>query len=477
MIDPFLPTYNDVEEAAMQALSLFELNSKVSAILQHTLPQAYWLTAEVSELRVNSNGHCYLEFVEKDSVTNSLKAKAKGVIWQRNYATIARRFERATGRKLEAGIKVMVQVDVTFHPIYGYSLNVIDIEPSYTLGDIERRRREIIRQLTEDGVIDLNKELSLPRVIRRVAVISSPTAAGYGDFCNQLAQSGYDFQVQLFPATMQGDKVESTVIEALDAIDSDKEPWDVVVIIRGGGATTDLSGFDSYLLATNVAQFPLPVLTGIGHERDDTIIDMVAHTRLKTPTAVAAFLIESRSNETAALQQLQQRLLKAVQMRLQVEQARLSTLSQRADYNVRTDLAVRRRTFDELSHRFELSSSRYAGLQRERLLRLASRLDVYARQRLLTARHALEVYPSRIQTATERLLLRERHRQEMVARSLRLAGPDRILALGFSITLKDGKAVRNTAQLSAGDEIETRFEHGSARSVVRETHHEPKNPQ
>lgn len=472
MNDPFLPVYGDVDEASRQALSLFELNSMVRAMLRHTLPQAYWLTAEVSELRLNSNGHCYMEFVEKDSVTGSLVAKAKGNLWQRNYAAVARRFERVTGRRLEAGIKVMVQVEVTFHELYGYALHVVDIEPSYTLGDMERRRREIIRRLTEDGVIGLNKEQPLPRVIRRVAVVSSPTAAGYGDFCDQLEQSGFGFQVRLFPAVMQGNQVETSVIQALDAIAAEQADWDVVVIIRGGGATTDLDGFDSYLLAANVAQFPLPVLTGIGHERDDTIIDLVAHTRLKTPTAVAAFLIESRGNEAALLQQLRQRLVKAVQMGLQVEQARLSALAQRVDYGLRAGLSARSRAFEELSHRFGLASSRYAHVQRQLLLRMASRLDVCARQRLLSARHVLGLYPSRLQTAAGLLLLRERHRQEMTERSLRLADPERILALGFSITLKDGKPVDRASRLSEGDEIVTRFGHGTARSVVRETRSE-----
>ena len=272
MIDPFAPTYEAVPEAATQAqpaaLSLFELNARVRAMLHHTLPDCYWVAAEISDLRVASNGHCYMELVQKDTFSGSLVAKARAMIWRQNYVMVRSHFEHATQQRLVAGIKVLVYVSVEFHELYGYSLNIVDIDPTYTLGDLAQRRQEIIRQLQDDGVMDLNKELPLPRVLRRIAVISSATAAGYGDFCNQLQQSGYDFTLKLFPAVMQGDKVERSVIDALNAIAAECDDWDVVVIIRGGGATTDLNGFESYLLATNVAQFPLPILTGIGHERD-----------------------------------------------------------------------------------------------------------------------------------------------------------------------------------------------------------------
>ena len=294
------------------ALSLFELNSMVHAVLQHTLPDTYWLAAEVGEMRVASNGHCYLEFVQKDEVGGTLLAKARGHIWRQGYVNISAKFRRATGQDLRAGLKVLAEVEVSFHELYGYSLHVVDIDPTYTLGDLAAQRQAIIRQLEADGVINLNKEIPLPRLIRRVAVISSATAAGYGDFCRQLEQSGYGFELQLFPAVMQGDGVEQSVIAALDRIAAEPGRWDVAVIIRGGGSSLDLHGFDTYLLAANVAQFPLPVLSGIGHERDDTLVDLVAHTRLKTPTAVAAFLVQHREDEAARLYQFAQRLQQAV---------------------------------------------------------------------------------------------------------------------------------------------------------------------
>ena len=471
MIDPFAPTYptmpgDDEQTQQRHALSLFELNSMVRAMLQHTLADCYWVAAEISEMRVASNGHCYLEFVQKDVASGSLVAKARANIWRQNYVMLSTTFERATGQRLTSGIKVMVCVTVSFHELYGFSLNVIDIDPTYTLGDLAQRRREIIRQLEEDGVINLNKELPLPRVIRRVAIISSPTAAGYGDFCDQLDQSGFDFDYKLFSATMQGDHVEQSIISALNDIALDLDAWDVVVIIRGGGATTDLNGFDSYLLAANVAQFPLPILTGIGHERDDTIIDLVAHTRLKTPTAVAAFLIDRRGNELVQLQQLQERLVKAVQARLLSEQSQVSALTQRCTYAAQGQLAEANQQFLRLSHRFQMASSRYLAAQQAQLMRYASRIEVCVQTNLQRERQRQLLYPSRIRLAIDRILQQAHQQQQLLQRSIYLAGPDRILAMGYSITRINGKAVRDASDLKPGDKIETTLRHGTVHSVV-----------
>lgn len=457
---------DDEQTQQRHALSLFELNSMVRAMLQHTLADCYWVAAEISEMRVASNGHCYLEFVQKDVASGSLVAKARANIWRQNYVMLSTTFERATGQRLTSGIKVMVCVTVSFHELYGFSLNVIDIDPTYTLGDLAQRRREIIRQLEEDGVINLNKELPLPRVIRRVAIISSPTAAGYGDFCNQLDQSGFDFDYKLFSATMQGDHVEQSIISALNDIALDLDAWDVVVIIRGGGATTDLNGFDSYLLAANVAQFPLPILTGIGHERDDTIIDLVAHTRLKTPTAVAAFLIDRRGNELVQLQQLQERLVKAVQARLQAEQSQVSALTQRCTYAAQGQLAEANQQFLRLSHRFQMASSRYLAAQQAQLMRYASRIEVCVQTNLQRERQRQLLYPSRIRLAIDRILQQAHQQQQLLQRSIHLAGPDRILAMGYSITRINGKAVRDASDLKPGDKIETTLRHGTVHSVV-----------
>ena len=277
----------------MKPLSLYELNTLVRRAVERSLPEDYWLQAELSDVRTHSAGHCYVEFVQKDTRGNALLAKARGVIWANVYRLLRPYFERETGQTFAAGIKVLVQVKVEFHELYGYSLTITDIDPTYTVGDMARRRREILLRLEEEGVLTLNKELPMPVLPRRIAVISSPSAAGYGDFCSQLSANPYGFvyETKLFPAVMQGEQVESSVVAALNKINETFDCWDAVVIIRGGGAVSDLAGFDTYWLAYNCAQFPLPIITGIGHERDDTVLDLVAHTRVKTPTAAAEFLI------------------------------------------------------------------------------------------------------------------------------------------------------------------------------------------
>lgn len=466
--DSFLSPFDEADDdlGRGRALSLYELNHLVHDTLRRTMQTSYWVAAEISELRVASNGHCYLELVQKDEASGSLVAKARATIWRASYFRIADSFERATGRRLSFGIKVLVHVSVAFHELYGYSLNILDLDPTYTLGDLAQRRRDIIRQLEEDGVMNLNKELPLPSVIRRVAVISSATAAGYGDFCNQLEQSGLDFETRLFAAAMQGDRVEESVIAALDAIAAEMDCWDVVVIIRGGGATTDLGGFDSYLLAANVAQFPLPVLTGIGHERDDTIIDLVAHTRLKTPTAAAAFLIDSRKSQTERLQALTQRLAAALSERLQAEQRRLADCTAALERSATERVRTERTRFDSLAHRFRLASLQYTSRQRTHLLELRAALSVRSRIVLTGRRHRLDAFPERLHTAVHRRLADLRQRHEQIERTLRLTGPERILALGYSITLKNGRPVRRVDDVEEGNVLTTRLAGGTIQSKV-----------
>ncbi len=429
----------------MSPLSLQELNNIVRGTLEATLDDTYWLVAELSEVRPAANGHCYLEFVEKAPRSNALVAKASGVIWRNVYSLLAAHFERLTGQRLSPGMKVLVQVSVSFHELYGYSLHVSDIDPTYTLGDVARRRQEIIDALTEDGVLTLNKELALPRPLSRIAVISSATAAGYGDFCRQLEESGFDFTTKLFPATMQGEQVEQSVIAALNAVADEAEAWDAVIIIRGGGAVSDLNGFDTYLLAANVAQFPLPVLTGIGHERDETVLDLVAHTRLKTPTAVAAFLIETRRNEVKALDLLKQRLFKAAAERIERE----------------------RRQYAHIGTHFQVAATHYGSKQREQLARLSARMELHTKQYLQAARTILKGTAERLPRLCAERFLREQHRLGLLGKTIHIADPARILSMGFSITLKNGKAVHNAKNLQPGDVLTTRLAEGEVQSVVR----------
>jgi len=429
----------------MKPLSLHELNNLVRSAIEDTLPGSYWVAAELSEVRTAAGGHCYVEFVEKDARGNGLVAKARGIIWRNVYVLLAADFECATGRPLAPGMKVMAQVEVSFHELYGYSLRVTDIDPAYTLGDMARRRREILTRLEADGVLTLNKELPLPRPLRRIAVVSSSTAAGYGDFCHQLGDSLFAFETRLFPATMQGDGVEASVIAALDRIAAEREEWDAVAIIRGGGAVSDLNGFDTYLLATNVAQFPLPIVTGIGHERDDTVLDIVAHTRCKTPTAVAAFFIQTMQDELNLLLEIARRLSTAATHRLQGS----------------------RRRFETAARRLHTATLEHGSRERDRLFRLAARMELCCRHRLDGEHARLADRRQRLAQAAGRILEARRNRLALLGTEIAAASPERILRMGYSLTFFQGKVVRDAAQLKAGDKIVTRLAAGETTSIVQ----------
>lgn len=276
-----------------ESFTLYELQRIIGAAIEQFLSKPVWVSAEVAEIKLNASGHCYLELVERDKESASgkaAKAQSRAVIWKSHYLRLAAKFESATGRALSAGMKILVEVAVNHHPVYGLSLQITDIDPTYTLGDIERQREITIAQLKADGVWDMNREVAIPRVVQRVAVISSATAAGYQDFMQEIARTAYRIETTLFEATMQGAGSEQSIADALTAIAEREEEFDAVAIIRGGGSTTDLECFNAYLTALCVAQFPLPVLTGIGHDKDVSIVDMVAAVPLKTPTAVAAWI-------------------------------------------------------------------------------------------------------------------------------------------------------------------------------------------
>lgn len=427
------------------SLSLVELNMLVRRSVRACLPDEYWVQAELSDVRSNYSGHCYLEFVQKDSKRNALVAKARGIIWNNVYSRLKPFFERETGQLFVSGIKVLVKVTVDFHELYGYSLTVVDIDPTYTLGDMARRRKEIISRLESEGILTLNKELELPVLVQRIAVISSATAAGYGDFCNQLEHNpyGFVFYPHLFQAVMQGDKVELSIIAALEKIYQTQEKWDVVVIIRGGGATSDLSGFDTYNLAAHCAQFPLPVLTGIGHERDDTVLDVVSHTRVKTPTAAAEFLINHLRGTAEALDGYASFINQTIPDILQREKERLERCVSRIPSQV--EIRLQREVF--------------------RQERLFKRMELVWQSRLMREEHRLDL-SLRIAGALQTRLQREKHRLELFEQRVNAASPDVLLKRGYSITLNNGKAVTDASLLKDGDEIVTRLAKGEIRSKV-----------
>ena len=420
-------------------LTLLELNSLVREAIETEMPNEYWVEAELSECR-ESRGHCYMELIQRDnrssgqegspvrSLSATPVARAQAKCWASKWMLVRPYFERTTGQQLRVGMKVLLRVYPQFHEAYGFSWIVTDIDPTYTLGDQARRRQEIIRQLKEEGVFDLQRELSMPLFCLNIAVISSQTAAGYGDFCNQLADSPFSFHTRLFPATMQGEGVEQSVIAALNRIYEAHESYeshpsfDCVVIIRGGGATSDMSGFDTLLLAENVANFPIPIITGIGHDRDESILDMVSHTRVKTPTAAAAFLVDHAQTVLNVLNQSSDRITQYAQQKLSTVHHQLETVS------------------TAIPRLFAIVKTR----QESRLDALEQRLPMLIKQRLTT----------------------ERHRLELAEEKLKMLDPQLLLQRGYSITLKDGHAVRDPQALQKGDIVETRLEKGIIKSSI-----------
>ena len=401
---------------------MFELNRLVRESIECEMPEEYWVEAELSECR-ESRGHCYMELIQKDEQTATPVAKASAKCWANKWLAIRPYFERTTGQALHAGMKVLLQVYPQFHEAYGFSWIVNDIDPTYTIGDMARKRQEIIKKLKDEGVFDLQKELQLPLFCQHIAVISSQTAAGYGDFCNQLADNpyGFQFETQLFPAIMQGEGVEQSIIDALERIYN--TDFDCVVIIRGGGATSDMSGFDTLALAENVANFPIPIITGIGHDRDESILDMVSHTRVKTPTAAAALLIDHLKVVLDTLIDSQNRITRYMQQRLTALKSQLATIQELIP-----------RIFPVIKAQ-----------QEAKLNTIEQKLPLLASQRLTT----------------------EHHRLELINEKLKALDPTLLLARGYSITLHNGKAVKDATTLHEGDEIETRLAKGKITSVVK----------
>lgn len=429
----------------VKSLTLFELNSLVRSAVELTLADDYWVEAELAEVR-ERGGHCYMELVQKNADGATTVARASAKCWRSAWSLVRPHFERVTGEPLHAGMKVLMQVHAQFHENYGFSWIVTDIDPTFTLGDMARKRLETIRRLKAAGVFELNKELPLPLFAQRVAVVSSETAAGYGDFCNQLAANpyGFGFSVRLFPAIMQGERTERSVISALNAINAEADSFDCVVIIRGGGATSDLSAFDSLALAENVANFPLPVITGIGHERDESVVDMVANMRAKTPTAAATLLVDNLKRTSDRIAAAQDRMLTAVSRRMDYERMRLARVAER------------------IPVLFSLVSVR----QSARIEALSARLRAAVRLGLDSASRRIDSLSAAMAPAAMRRLTAESHRLELLSQRVAAADPDRLLKRGYSITLHNGRAVRSAGELKAGDEIVTRLGRGTVSSTV-----------
>jgi exodeoxyribonuclease VII large subunit len=384
----------------MKQYSLSELCTEIQEVVENDLLERYWVRAEIASL--STRGHCYMELVEK-AEDNTLAAKVRATCWNNVYGLLSAYFVQETGQALRIGMQVLVEVSVGFHPVYGLNLNIWNIDPTYTQGDLAKQRQATIRRLKEDGVIDMQKSLEVPTLVRRVAIISAAGAAGYGDFCDQLTNNryGYKFELSLFAAIMQGDNAPRSIISALNQIVKEEDQWDIVVIIRGGGASTDLGCFDDYELANHCAQFPLPILSGIGHTRDMSIVDMVVNTSVKTPTAAAEWLIERIEEQIEVITLLSSRLQRATQ---------------------------------------------YAVIQEQ---------------------NKLQGYLQRMSYAMQRLVIQEQNRLQMWGKTIELHSPERIFKMGYSLTMLNDKPITKIADVKEGDILKTFVQDGIVESVVK----------
>ncbi len=404
--------------------TLLELNTVIKSAIGDVFPESCWVAAEIAELKCNQKGHCYLELIQKEDERTT--AQIKATIWAYEYRKLGNKFEKAAGEKLKPGMRVLLLVDVTFHEVYGLSLNIKDIDPAYTMGEMARRKKEVIERLRKEGIMELNKSLPLPLVPQRAAVISSRTAAGYGDFFQQLDNNayGYKFTHVLFPAMMQGQEAEGSLISALDEIRRKKELFDVVVIIRGGGSVVDLNCFDGYEIASHVARFPLPVITGIGHEKDDTVVDMAAHTKMKTPTAVAEFLISGLRSYEEQVMNVFNRVRRQSERMLKDERHKFDSLTRSASY-------------------------------------IPLRISAVHTNRLSVIRSGLE-------SRAARALVREQHRTGAMEQAIKHLDPANVLKRGYSITRHKGKVLRSAAALKKWAVIETKLSSGEVTSIVQD---------
>lgn len=409
--------------AEAQYITLRELQRLVKQTLDERFALPMWVSAEISEIKVNYSGHCYLELVEKGGDNGVPTAQARAVIWRSHYSRIAGYFEAETGQRLAAGIKILARVLITYHELYGFSLQITDIDPSYTLGDMERQRQQTIAQLQQDGVWDMNRETPMPQVVQRIAIVSSANAAGYQDFCKELGKSPYRFELTLFDAFMQGSAAEESIVEALCRVAARLEDFDAVVLIRGGGSASDLNCFNAYRLCAHVAQFPIPVVTGIGHDKDTSVADMVAHTALKTPTAVAGWLVERMSEVDGWLDYAALQLHDATTAAMHASEVRLERLSGE----------VRR-------------------LSGALLTRQSLRLE-----------HLGTLLPEAIHDFLARQIARLENASELIdGRS-----PERILRLGFAVVRTGGKAVTSAASVATGEPIEIEVADGKIDAIVK----------
>ena len=451
-----------------EKLSLTELQLIIKDSLYLALPDMYWITAEVSEIKENYAGHCYLELIEKHPNEKNVRARAKAIIWSNRYRFLRSLFENMTGEPIRAGMKVLVRIKIEYHELYGLSLVISDIDPSFTIGEMAMKRQMIIRKLEEDGVFMMNKELEFPFVPQRIAVISSKSAAGYSDFIRHLKDNsyGYAFYTALFETIMQGTETEQSVISALDRIAAKSEIFDVVAILRGGGSQSDLSWFDSYNIAYHVTQFPIPVITGIGHEKDMSVTDMVAFQSLKTPTAVADHLISCVADAENQLNEMSSDI--AENTRLIIEKYRDINESFKLKLIPVVRLMISNQK-EKLSNRiieiinFGKEYIARAGLSpATQSSKLVSATGSYIRSKKTTIDRNRTDLVSHTLNSIENLKIRTAGLEN----SLNILNPENVLKRGYTITTKKGMIISSAGLAEVDDIIDTRFIDGTVKSKV-----------
>lgn len=454
----------------MESVSLKEYLSVVHRAISACVEPDVWVRAEVSELKVNGNGHCYLTLIEKEqSGRMNVCAKASAIIWANVYNMVASMFESVAHQPLQRGMNVLVRVSPNFHEAYGFSLIISDVDPTFTLGDMARKRQEVVDKLKADGVWDMNRELVLPDLPLRIAVISSETAAGFGDFINQLEQNPRQFKFawRLFPAIMQGADAPASIMNALDQIFEVADQFDVVAIVRGGGASADMLAFDDYELASSCAQFPLPILSGVGHERDTCVVDMVAWQRCKTPTAVGAFLVDRAEMAYTRLCNAQQALADSVRRMLETENKRLEYSAVALSKSVPLTLMAENNKLASLTSALKMSVSSQCQDAKGQLDSVVVAFRSAVKVKLNGAQVQVEAQRKSLQHAVVALLAAQQGKLLLLDQKVNLLSPQSLLKKGYSLTLKNGKIVRSVGDAQPGDVLETLLADGTVKSVVK----------
>ncbi len=451
-----------------EKLTLTELQLTIKDSLYMALPDMYWVIAEISEIKENYSGHCYLELVEKLPDEISIRARVKAVIWSNRFRFVKSFFENATGESLREGIKVLIRVKIEYHEIYGLSLVINDIDPAYTMGEMAVKRQQILKKLEEEGVLNMNKELEFPVVPQRIAVISSKNAAGYTDFMKHLTENsyGYVFYTALIETPMQGNDTETGILKAFDRIASHIDKFDAVAIIRGGGSQTDLSWFDNYNIAFYITQFPLPVITGIGHEKDLSVTDIVAYQSLKTPTAVADFFVEFMNKAENQLIEMSSEIREKSELILEISKQKVDS------FRVKL-IPVARFMLSAIKEELSGTIIDMINTGKEFILK-AGLSPANQRSRLApSVRSFLSVKYTALHQKMQELLISSNNSMNRLSikisgleNSLKIMDPENVLKRGYTITSLGGKIIRSAGRLKKNDLISTRFSDGSVGSIV-----------